>query len=94
MIGRAANGKNMFKDAKYNTLRNVVIAAMLLGLASLSLLLAQFLRTNTAIFLGQVMFVLFVFSAFSLLVVTGISQDIRRKRRVQRREPNELRDAF
>lgn len=72
--------KDLFKDAKRHSIGMVVLAAGLLALASISLLVTSLLASSTAIVVGQVLFVVFVFSAVTVLVVTAIAQDIRKRR--------------
>lgn len=72
--------RDLFKDAKRHSIGMVVLAAGLLALASLSLLVTSLLASSTAIVVGQVLFVVFVFSAVTVLVVTAIAQDIRKRR--------------
>lgn len=73
--------KNMFSDAKRHSSRMVAAAAILLLLASASLLTSSFWASHRALVVGQVLFVIFVFSAVTVLVVTAIAQDIRGRKR-------------
>lgn len=72
--------KDLFKDAKRHSVGMVVLAATLLALASVSLLVSSLFASSTVIMIGQVMFVVFVFTAVTVLVITAIAQDIRRRR--------------
>lgn len=72
--------KDLFKDAKQHSFGMVMSAAALLALASLSLLVTSLFASSTAMVVGQVLFVVLVFAAVTLLVVTAISQDIRRRK--------------
>ncbi len=79
--------KDLFKDAKRHSVGMVVIAAGLLALASLSLLVTSLFASSAIMFVGQVLFVVLVFSAVTVLVVTAISQDIRKRRTLDDRRP-------
>lgn len=72
--------KDLFKDAKRHSTGMVIAAALLLGLASVSLLASSLWPSGSALMVGQILFVIFVFAAVTLLVITAISQDIRKKR--------------
>lgn len=71
--------KDLLKEAKRHSVGMVVMAAALLGMASLSLLVSSLFGSATAILTGQVLFVVFVFSAVTVLVITAIAQDIRKR---------------
>lgn len=86
-MSTATFDKDLFKDAKKHSVGMVVLAAGLLALASLSLLVTSLFASPTAILLGQVLFVVFVFSAVTVLVVTAIAQDIRKRRTFDDRRP-------
>ncbi len=86
-MATATFDKDLFKDAKKHSVGMVVLAAGLLALASLSLLVTSLFASPTAILLGQVLFVVFVFSAVTVLVVTAIAQDIRKRRTFEDRRP-------
>ncbi len=72
--------KDLFRDAKRHSVGMVITAALLLGLASVSLLASSLWPAGNALLIGQILFVFFVFAAVTLLVITAIAQDIRRKR--------------
>ncbi len=72
--------KDMFRDAKRHSTGMVIAAALLLGLASVSLLASSLWPAGAAMLVGQILFVAFVFAAVTLLVITAIAQDIRKKR--------------
>lgn len=74
-------GKNLFSDARHHSVGYVIFAAILLGCASLSLLVSSIWPSGTAMMMGQILFVGFVFAAVTLLVITAIAQDIRKPRR-------------
>lgn len=74
-------GKDSLVEAKRHSVGYVISAAVLLGLASLSLLASSMWPSGSALFLGQILFVVFVFAAVTLLVITAIAQDIRKNRR-------------
>lgn len=73
--------KDNFLEAKRHSVGYVISAAVLLGLASISLLASSFWPSGNALFIGQILFVTFVFAAVTLLVITAIAQDIRKRRR-------------
>lgn len=72
--------KDLLKEAKRHSVGMVIVAAGLLALASLSLLVTSWFASSTSIFVGQILFVVFVFSAVTVLVITAIAQDIRKRR--------------
>lgn len=72
--------KDLFREAKKHSVGYVISAAVLLALASLSLLASSLWPSGSALVLGQILFVTFVFGAVTLLVITAIAQDIRRKK--------------
>lgn len=74
-------GKNFFLEAKRNSARMVLSAAILLALASASLFSSSLFPSTTAFFVGQILFVILVFSAVCILVVTAIAQDVHHQRR-------------
>jgi len=73
--------KDLFRDAKNHSVGYVISAAILLALASFSLLASSLWPSGSALLIGQILFVAFVFAAVTLLVITAIAQDIRKKRR-------------
>lgn len=72
--------KDLFRDARHHSVSYVISAAILLALASFSLLVSSLWPSGTALLVGQILFVAFVFAAVTLLVITAIAQDIRKKR--------------
>lgn len=76
-----SRSKNLFREAKKNSVRLVFTAAFLLGMASLSLLATSLWSTHRAYVIGQILFVIFVFAAVTVLVITAIAQDIRYRRK-------------
>jgi hypothetical protein len=74
----STNGKDSLVEAKRHSVGYVISAAVLLGMASLSLLASSLWPSVSALFLGQILFVVFVFAAVTLLVMTAIAQDIRK----------------
>lgn len=70
-------GVGVFFGARRHTFGCVISAALLLGLASLGLMLAAFMGLGDLALLGQILFVIFVFASVTLLLITAIAQDIR-----------------
>ncbi len=85
-MSTVAFDKDLFKEAKRHSVGMVILAAGLLTLASLSLLATSLFASSTSILVGQILFVVLVFSAVTLLVITAIAQDIRKRRVLGDRE--------
>lgn len=68
--------RGIFCEAKNHTFGFLAFAGALLALAGGALILSAFFGLGVAAILGQVIFVLLVFSGVTLLLITAIAQDL------------------
>lgn len=75
----AAFDRDLLKNIKRHTVGIVGVAAVFLFLAPFTLLGSILWTSGRVLLIGQIFSAVFVIAAIILLVVTGISQDIRGK---------------